>query len=96
MSVLNANLCKQYVKFEQSVLNGTFTNSIDQDQTPLTSDLGLYCLQRSHLWNARHKLVNLYLHGMSPSILYQNRFVINSLIRHMRSEKTDQSAHQSD
>ena len=36
-------------------------NSVDPDQTPLSaaSDLGLYCLQISHLWDSRHKWVNM-------------------------------------
>ena len=36
-------------------------NSVDPDQTPRSaaSDLGLYCLSISHLWDARHKMVNV-------------------------------------
>ena len=32
-------------------------NSVDPDQTPrsVASDLGLYCLPKSLLWDARHK-----------------------------------------
>ena len=35
-------------------------NSVDPDQTPhsAASELGLHCLPMSHLWDARHKLVN--------------------------------------
>ena len=37
-------------------------NSVDPDQTQRSaaSDLGLHCLQMSHLWDARHKWVNNY------------------------------------
>ena len=36
-------------------------NSADPDQMPhsAASDLGLHCLPMSHLWDARHKWVNL-------------------------------------
>ena len=36
-------------------------NSVDSDQTPRSaaSDLGLHCLPMSHLWDARHKWVNV-------------------------------------
>ena len=39
------------------------SNSVDPDQTPRSaaSDLGIHCLQMSHLWDARHKWVNLYV-----------------------------------
>ena len=42
-----------------SVINA---NSVGPDQTPhsAASDLGLYCLPVSHLWDARHKWVNLW------------------------------------
>ena len=35
-------------------------NCVDPDQTPRSAayDLGLHCLPMSHLWDARHKLVN--------------------------------------
>ena len=44
---------------EIPVLNA---NSADPDQTPRSaaSDLGLHCLQRSHLWDARLKWVKLF------------------------------------
>ena len=37
------------------------TNSVDPDQTPRSaaSDLGLYRLSMSHLWDARHKWVKI-------------------------------------
>ena len=36
-------------------------NSVDPDQTShsVASDLGLHCLLMSHLWDARHKWVNM-------------------------------------
>ena len=36
-------------------------NSVDPDQTPysVASDLGLYCLPVSLIWDARHKWVKL-------------------------------------
>ena len=59
---------------EMSELN---TNSVDPDQLPhsAASDLGLYCLPMSLLWDARHKSVkglgslsHLFHSFLSPSV----------------------------
>ena len=41
-------------------INSFNTNSVDPDQTPrsVASDLGLYCLQMSLLWDHMNKWVN--------------------------------------
>ena len=47
-------------------------NSVDPDQTPhyVASDLGLYCLQRFHLWDAKLKWVNIEMHFLFQNDIY--------------------------
>ena len=46
-------------------MDGTvlYAKSVDPNLTPrvVATDLGLYCLPRSHLWDARNKCVKFWL-----------------------------------
>ena len=56
-------------------------NSLDPDQTPRSaaSDLDLDCLPMSHLWDARHKWINLTLNGHCFNIICWALYCILSL-----------------
>ena len=50
-------------------------NSVDPDQTPrsVASGLGQHFLPLSHLWDARHKWVNI-LTGHTPKIKFTTKY----------------------
>ena len=56
-------------------------NSVYPDQTPRSaaSDLGLHCLQMSHLWDARLKWVKLVLLDQNLVLNLMNLQIINIL-----------------
>ena len=57
-----------------------FATSEGPDQMPhfAASDLGLHCLPRSQLWDARHKLVNM-THRKNPKISDTGKFAVITL-----------------
>ena len=73
-------------------------NSVDPNQMPqfAASDLGLYCLQMSHLWDSRYKWIKVPFTNVADDILKYlfyfsekiNLFDVNHLLLIFRENKS--------